>query len=572
MKKTKIVLAALLCLFTTAALMSTNLYAKARAELGITLNVSIPSKTPGSTANIQANVTGGSSNYEYKYSWSVNGSAKTAINSPISEKRVSLLIEKTGTYEIFAEIKDKKTGEVANASRKFKITPEWDVALSLSAPSTSPGTKISAKANARGKDDTYKYKFVLSINNWQDYKVLSPFSDKNSIVCNPSLEGKYDLYVDVMDKFGNVQTTYKTFNIKKGWKSNLKVDVKSSKVGANQKGLIIADGKASGNASNVKYKFVWSKNNWEDWGVISDLSTKSKISWSPVRTGRYDIYVDAVDKFGNVETRSQSFTLSTDWSTSQPSLSMKTLMPGESMKISANTYGEVHGARYKFVYSYNNWKEWGVISNFSGKGSVNFTPKKSGTYDIYVDVRDSRGNINSSSKRIVISGKLKLMVNLRTQVVSAVAQDSNGNYTQVVRNMICSTGKIAGDTPSGTFKMQTQYRWHPLMGGVWGQWCSRITGSILFHSVPYRAPSPSTLVTKYYNNLGSPASAGCVRLRAVDAKWIYDNCSPGTVVQIGNFYDSFLPGKMTTRKLKSSTNWDPSDPTSGNPFYGKGYL
>ena len=39
------------------------------------------------------------------------------------------------------------------------------------------------------------------------------------------------------------------------------------------------------------------------------------------------------------------------------------------------------------------------------------------------------------------------------------------------------------------------------------------------------------------NSLGSPMSHGCVRLTAIDAKWIYDNVSSGTTVRIGDNLD-----------------------------------
>ncbi len=73
------------------------------------------------------------------------------------------------------------------------------------------------------------------------------------------------------------------------------------------------------------------------------------------------------------------------------------------------------------------------------------------------------------------------------------------------------------------------------MGSVYGQYCSRITGGVLFHSVFYSTTNPGTLAYNSYNRLGTTASHGCVRLNVADAKWIYDNCPSGTLV---NIYDS----------------------------------
>ena len=107
------------------------------------------------------------------------------------------------------------------------------------------------------------------------------------------------------------------------------------------------------------------------------------------------------------------------------------------------------------------------------------------------------------------------------------------------------------------------------MGNVYGQYCTRITGGILFHSVFYRAQDPGQLAYNAYNQLGNAASHGCVRLNVADAKWIYDNCPVGTKVTI---YDRKNPGplgKPTTIRIDTSSpyrGWDPTDPNTNNPW------
>lgn len=162
-----------------------------------------------------------------------------------------------------------------------------------------------------------------------------------------------------------------------------------------------------------------------------------------------------------------------------------------------------------------------------------------------------------------------LKVNYTANVVTAYTKDNSGNYTVPVRAMVCSTGKA---TPtSGVYKMSNKYRWHQLNGGVYGQYCSRITGHILFHSVPYKTNSPDTLKYAAYDKLGTKASAGCIRLTVEDALWIYNNCVSGTYVE---FYSSSNPGplgKPTAQKISSNAtcrNWDPTDPSAKNPWHG----
>lgn len=161
-----------------------------------------------------------------------------------------------------------------------------------------------------------------------------------------------------------------------------------------------------------------------------------------------------------------------------------------------------------------------------------------------------------------------LKINYIANVVTAYTKDSDGNYTNPVKAMVCSTGTA---TPrSGVYRMSSKYRWHMLNGGVYGQYCSRITGHILFHSVPYATNSPDTLKYVAYDKLGTKASAGCIRLTVADAMWVYSNCASGTYVE---FYGSSDPGplgKPSARKIASNElcrNWDPTDPDSRNPWH-----
>lgn len=128
----------------------------------------------------------------------------------------------------------------------------------------------------------------------------------------------------------------------------------------------------------------------------------------------------------------------------------------------------------------------------------------------------------------------KLEVDVTNQIVTAYGRDNSGNYTKVVKQMICTTGTSATPTPLGTFKMPGEKgRWgYFTKFGVYAQYWNRIRGSILFHSVLFQKPDVSTISMTSVNNLGRPASHGCVRLTVSDAKWIYDNCPAGTEVAV----------------------------------------
>lgn len=126
----------------------------------------------------------------------------------------------------------------------------------------------------------------------------------------------------------------------------------------------------------------------------------------------------------------------------------------------------------------------------------------------------------------------------------------------------CSVGANGG-TPNGTFSIQDHLRWHELIGPTWGQWCCHFAPSYLFHSLPYDRPNdPYSLQQDVYNLIGQAASHGCVRLTAIDAKYIFDHVPVGGQVEI--FEGSEEDDPLGTPERPYIGEWehsyDPTDP------------
>ncbi len=172
--------------------------------------------------------------------------------------------------------------------------------------------------------------------------------------------------------------------------------------------------------------------------------------------------------------------------------------------------------------------------------------------------------LSGKSIRAEASSGYTIYVNRKSNIINVVNRSG-----RVVRSMYCSTGKGYA-TIKGTYYTQNRMRWHALFHGVYGQYCTRIHGHYLFHSVCYASPRKNQLLTKEYNRLGTQASAGCVRLAVIDAKWIYDHCKRGTKVVIGESRKMKKPSRKKIRLSTSSrTGWDPTDPDSSNPYRPK---
>ncbi|MDE6213603.1 MAG: L,D-transpeptidase [Lachnospiraceae bacterium] len=161
-------------------------------------------------------------------------------------------------------------------------------------------------------------------------------------------------------------------------------------------------------------------------------------------------------------------------------------------------------------------------------------------------------------------------VNRALNCITVKEKDEDGSLTPV-KAMVCSCGREGSSTPEGTFRTSNYYVWRKMVDNTFGRYAVRFNGKILFHSVPYIKASPDTLEWEEYNKLGESASLGCVRLAAEDAKWIYDNCKPGTkVVVYSDTEEAGELGKPTALKIEADSpykTWDPTDDSEDNPWF-----
>ena len=208
-------------------------------------------------------------------------------------------------------------------------------------------------------------------------------------------------------------------------------------------------------------------------------------------------------------------------------------------------------------------KLYGGYSNRFRKGTAGW--KYINGLKLYYDAQGKL--VKDVSKIIGKQSSYVIKVNKKMNVVTVYAKDGDNGYIIPVKSFVCSGGAA---TPVGTFYTPAKYRWQTLMGPCYGQWCTRIHGGVLFHSVFYSTRSNSTLSVNAYNKLGTTCSHGCVRLRVGDAKWIYDNCRLRTKVIIYNSSSVGPFGKPKAAKLASWHTWDPTDPTARSKCKARG--
>ena len=129
-----------------------------------------------------------------------------------------------------------------------------------------------------------------------------------------------------------------------------------------------------------------------------------------------------------------------------------------------------------------------------------------------------------------------ILVDRTYNVCNVLTVGPDGTYSQLVRSMLCSTGRAGHGTPGGTFSIYEHTAgggWVYMADGTWAVWGMRFrTGGYMFHSVCFAKKGDALPIPEEVAALGSKASLGCVRLSVEDSMWLYNTVPDGTLVTI----------------------------------------
>ncbi len=276
------------------------------------------------------------------------------------------------------------------------------------------GSTVKIGVNVSGKTDGLRYKFVWhrAGSDWSDsnWGVIGQDLTSPSISWTLPQAGEYEIYADVIDSNGYVTSTskYKVVN----W-SLESLEVSGSALCGKPVKL---QAKVSGDASGLKYKFVWEKGGWAKWGVAQQPSASSSCEWTPTEPGEYTVYLDVID--GSAERHlTRKVTVGERYSVESLEVSGSALC-GKPVKLQAKVSGDASGLKYKFVWEKGGWAKWGVAQQPSASSSCEWTPTEPGEYTVYLDVIDGSAE-RHLTRKVTVEGT-PIMGSLQTSVDAMV--------------------------------------------------------------------------------------------------------------------------------------------------------
>ena len=260
----------------------------------------------------------------------------------------------------------------------------------LSSPQTV-GTDIELKALASGGIGNLEYKFIFKDENG-NWSIIRNYASTNSYVWTPSKKGNYELYVDVKDSYGNVVRKGMNYKINEASKpeiTSFTTDKASPQISSTVVKLT-ANAKGTG---SLKYKFLL-KSEDGNWHVIRDYSESNTCQWKTGLTGNKTLYVDVKDSYGNVVRKGMNYKINEVSKPEITSFTTDKASPQTSstvVKLTANAKG-TGSLKYKFLLKSEDGN-WYLIRDYSESNTCQWKTGLTGNKTLYVDVKDSYGNV-----------------------------------------------------------------------------------------------------------------------------------------------------------------------------------
>ena len=155
--------------------------------------------------------------------------------------------------------------------------------------------------------------------------------------------------------------------------------------------------KATGTGT-LQYKFLVKDNTTGNWAVLRNYGTSNTYTWTTKATGNKTLYVDVKDSNGQVTRKSMSYTIK---EIAKPVVSTfvadkkSPQVSGTEVTLSAAASG-TGVLQYKFLVK-DASGNWFVIRDYSILNSCTWKANKVGNKTLYVDVKDSNGQVTRKS-------------------------------------------------------------------------------------------------------------------------------------------------------------------------------
>lgn len=279
----------------------------------------------GESVSVVPVLTGDVKAASYNYVWSYEGgwnsgewdSTINKTSSTTKEPSWTFVPTKYGKYELYVDVVAADgTSQTFQAS--LVVDRGW-TSDAITVDKQSPqytGTTLTISPNVSGADARYvQFNYVWQRDGWTDWssnlKKTGTYTADQTFEFTPIHSGNYEFCVDYYDtRTKQVYTQQISFRVNKDWDLQ-RLDLSYSSP-LRPWSAVTFTPVISGDKTDLKYNYVWQRDNWSEWNSSLNASEQAYGvasyhpydvgTWVIGASGYYSFYVDVVDEFGESET------------------------------------------------------------------------------------------------------------------------------------------------------------------------------------------------------------------------------------------------------------------------------
>ncbi len=261
---------------------------------------------------------------------------------------------------------------------------------SVSANTVTLGKNITVSCKASGGKGDYQYAVYYKKSSSSKWLRLSDFSSKTSVTFTPKSAVKYNLKVKAKDKSGKIVSKLFTVSAVKALVN--KSVLSSSSVAAGSRVKIIC--KAEGGKGGYKYAVYYKKRTSTKWLSLSSFTNNTAAYFTPATAADYDIMIKVKDSGGAIVKKILPLTAIKPLS-NKSTLSTSSVEAGNAVEINCKANGGKKTYKYAVYIKTPKAKAFKLLSNYSTKSAVTYTPEAEGRYEFKTKIKDSTGKVVS---------------------------------------------------------------------------------------------------------------------------------------------------------------------------------
>ena len=349
----------------------------------------------GETLTVSCEASGGAGDYVYTVQYELDGEAAEYAQEYSSNNFVNIIFSTPGNYKLTVIARDS---EFKEASKIFNITVEPDktplvntthIGDVASVTETALGEPVYVICSANGGTQPYKFAVWYKLASGSSWTTVQSYKDSTYVVFTPNVSGKYDISVKVKDAEGTIVKKAFTLTV------NGAAFVNQSTISAREivKGeSVTVQCAANGGKEPYQFAVYYKPSSSNTWTTAQSYKANTEVTFTPKKSGNYDISVKAKDASGTVVKKTFAINVIGPLKNTS-TLSCTEIMAGEIIDMQFSATGGCKPYVFAAWVKSKSAKKWTTIQSYSENEDTEFAIVKAGTYDVSIKVKDANGTI-----------------------------------------------------------------------------------------------------------------------------------------------------------------------------------